>query len=112
MITNSLKVSNNVLDVLSMKQEVISENLANMHTPGYKKRDVNFSQYLSGHNNKLETTLSEKLGSSPFNTTASGEVSAAEELMEMQKVQVFYSVAARQMTSVIQQMKQVTQAGR
>lgn len=112
MITNSLTASKNVLDVLSMKQELISENLANMHTPGYKRRDVNFSQYLSGHNNKLETDLSEKLGPSPFNVTASGEVSATDELMDMQKIQVFYSVAARQMTSVIQQMKQVTQAGK
>ncbi|MEI8377629.1 MAG: flagellar basal body protein [bacterium] len=112
MITNSLKVSNNVLDLLSSKQQVIAENLANVHTPGYKRRDINFSQYLAGHNNKLETTLSEKLGPSPFMTTESGEVSATTELMDMQKVQVFYSVAARQMTSVIQQMKQVTQAGR
>jgi hypothetical protein len=30
----------------------------------------------------------------------------------MQKVQVYYTVATRQMTSVIQQLKQVTQAGR
>lgn len=112
MITNSLKASGNVLDLLSSKQQVIAENLANVHTPGYKRRDINFSQYLAGHNNKLETMLSEKLGPSPFMVTESGEVSAADELMDMQKVQVFYSVAARQMTSVIQQMKQVTQAGR
>lgn len=112
MFLNSFQPANNVLDVLSAKQQVIAENLANMHTPGYKKRDINFSQYLNSHNNALETKLSEKLGPSPFSTTESGEVSAAEELMDMQKVQVFYSVAARQMTSVIQQMKQVTQAGR
>lgn len=112
MILNSLKASNNVLDLLSSKQELIAENLANVHTPGYKRRDMNFSQYLAGHNNKLETALSEKLGASPFNVTEGGEVNTADELMDMQKVQVFYSVAARQMTSVIQQLKQVTQAGK
>ena len=112
MITNSLKSSNNVLDLLAAKQQVISENLANMNTPGYRRRDINFSQYLAGHNNPLETKLSEKLGASPFNVTADGEVSSTEELMDMQKVQVFYTVATRQMTSVIQQMKQVTQSGR
>jgi len=111
-ITNSFSTSNNVLDVLSKKQEVIAENLANMNTPGYKRRDINFSQYLSGHNNPLETQLSQKLGPSPFNVTESGEVSAPQELMDMQKVQVYYTVATRQMTSVIQQMKQVTQSGR
>lgn len=112
MILNSLKPSNNVLDLLSSKQELIAENLANVNTPGYKKRNINFSQYLAGHNNKLETALSQKLGASPFNVTESGEVSTAEELMDMQKVQVLYSVATRQMTSVIQQLKQVTQAGK
>ena len=34
MITNSLKASGNVLDLLSSKQQVIAENLANLHTPG------------------------------------------------------------------------------
>ena len=109
MINNSFKVSNNVLNLLSSQQEAISENLANMHTPGYKRRGINFSTYLNAHNNPLETKLSEKLGPSPFWNEEENEVSSTQELMDMQRVQVFYTVATRQMTSVIQQMKQVTQ---
>lgn len=110
MITTSFGPAGNILDLLSAKQQVIAENLANVNTPGYQKRDVSFSQYLSSHNNPLETKMSEKLGPSPFNVTEGGEVSATEELMDIQKVQVLYTIASRQMTSVIQQMKQVTQA--
>ena len=111
-IGNSLGLSGNVLNLLSAKQQAISENLANMNTPGYKKKDINFAQYLSSHNNPLETKLSEKLGPSPMMTESGGEVSSTDELMDMQKVQVFYTVATRQMTSVITQLKQVAQAGR
>ncbi|MDD3420003.1 MAG: flagellar basal body protein [Candidatus Gastranaerophilales bacterium] len=110
--TDSLGSSANILNLLSAKQQVISENLANMHTPGYKKKNINFSQVLANGNNSLETKLSQKLGPSPISVTESGEVAPADELMEMQKVQLYYTVATRQMTSVIQQLKQVAQAGR
>lgn len=111
-IGNAFGTSGNVLGLLSAKQQMIAENLANMNTPGYKRKDVNFAQYLSAGANPLETKLSQKLGPSPMMTEAGGEVSSTEEMMDMQKVQVFYTVATRQMTSVIQQLKQVTQAGR
>jgi len=111
MFTN-FGVSGNVLNLLAAKQQMISQNLANMNTPGYKRKDINFSQYLAGSNNPLETKMSQKLGPSPMMTESGGEVSSTEELMDMQKVQVFYTVATRQMTSVIQQLKQVAQAGR
>lgn len=111
-IGNAFGDSSKVLNLLSAKQQMISENLANMNTPGYKKKDINFSQYLAGNGSSLETKLSQKLGPSPMMTETGGEVSSTEELMEMQKVQVFYTVATRQMTSVIQQLKQVAQAGR
>lgn len=112
MFSKAIGIPNNVLNVLSAKQQIISENLANMQTPGYKRKDINFSQYLSTHNNSLETKLSEKLGPSPLMESEGGEVSPVQEMMDMQKVQLFYTVASRQMTSVMQQLKQVTQAGR
>lgn len=83
-----------------------------MHTPGYQKQDVNFKDYLGRGANSLETRLSEKIGPSPLINEVGGEVNAAEELMEMQKTQIYYTVATRHMSSVIQQLKQVTQAGR
>ena len=62
--------------------------------------------------NSLETKLSQKLGPSRTWVERDGEVAPAQELMEMNKIQVYYTVATRQMTSVIQQLKQVTQVGR
>ena len=112
MLNNSLKIANNVLEVIGIKQEAIAENLANVNTPGYQRRNVNFADYMTTHNNPLETKLSEKLGPSRTWIERDGEVAPAQELMDMNKTQVFYTVATRQMTSVIQQLKQVTQVGR
>lgn len=111
-ILNPMAKTNMMLDLITSKQQTISENISNMHTPGYQRQDVDFKSYLAGHGDSLETKLSQKLGPSPVMRDAGGEVNAAEELMEMQKTQIYYTVATRHMSSTIQQLKQVSQAGR
>lgn len=38
-----------LLDVASMRHQVIAQNVANVNTPGYHRRDVSFEEALSGH---------------------------------------------------------------
>ena len=52
------------LDLLSARQEALSSNLANMDTPNYVRKDIEFSQYLNAGGSLLETKLSQKLGPS------------------------------------------------
>ena len=51
-----------MMDLITQRQRALGSNLANMDTPGYVRRDVNFSDYLGSMNSPLETKLSEKLG--------------------------------------------------
>jgi flagellar basal-body rod protein FlgB len=44
----------NMLDWTAKRQQTISANLANIDTPGYKARDISFSEHLQGIS--LETT--------------------------------------------------------
>lgn len=44
----------NMLDWTAKRQQAISANLANIDTPGYKARDISFSEHLQGLS--LETT--------------------------------------------------------
>ena len=53
-----------MLDLVSQRQVALGSNLANMHTPGYVRRDINFQEYLGSMNSPLETKLSQKLGPS------------------------------------------------
>lgn len=41
------------LDYRSIRQDMIASNLANVDTPFYRPKDVNFEQYLSRENKKI-----------------------------------------------------------
>ena len=41
---NTMSMANKSLDYLWKKMEVVQNNLANVDTPGYKKKDVSFEE--------------------------------------------------------------------
>ena len=100
------------LDLISERQKALSCNLANMDTPNYRRKDVNFAQYLGGTSGSLETALAVKMGPSPMMIqTESGKVDPASELAEMRKMQVLYTESTRRMSSIITEMKQAVSMG-
>ena len=36
-----------MLSLVAQRQECLSDNIANMHTKGYRRKDIDFSQYLN-----------------------------------------------------------------
>ncbi len=101
------------LDMVSQRQRALSANLANIDTPGYVRKDINFSQYLGSVNSPLETKLSSKLGpSAVIEERQVGPIDPARELTEMQKNSILYSIAARRMTTLITEMKTVINVGK
>ena len=61
---NPIQKSQLYLDLIAARQEAVSGNIANMDTPNYVRKDVEFSQYLNTVNSSLETKLSQRLGPS------------------------------------------------
>lgn len=104
--------TNFVLDLIGAKQEATSTNIANVNTPGYVRKDVNFDQYLGILNKPLETELSKKMGACPLSPEESEKVNLGQELISMQKNALLYTIASRRATKIIQDMKSVTQLGR
>lgn len=100
------------LDLIAARQEAVSGNIANMDTPNYVRKDVEFSQYLNTMNSSLETKLSQKLGPSGVMEPTSQQLSAEDELALMQKSSILYAVAARQMTNTITEIKTVINVGK
>ena len=75
-----------MLDLISQKQRALGSNVANVDTPGYVRRDIDFSQYLGSMNSPIETKLSTALGpSGVIEDRREQEIDIAEELAEMQK---------------------------
>ncbi len=106
------KVSS-MMELITKKQKAISTNLANMDTPNYKRQDVSFSQYLGSLNNPLETKLSKVLGPAPIMTETDGaKINAVNEILELQKNSILFTMATRNLSSTITQMKTVINVGK
>lgn len=102
-----------MLDLISQKQRALGSNLANMDTPGYVRRDVEFSDYLGTINNPIETRLSGIMGpSGVIEEREYEEIDPAKELTEMQKNSLFYTMATRRMSNIITEMKTVINVGK
>ncbi len=105
--TNLINNQQKMLDLISARQEALSDNVANMHTVGYKRKDVDFSQYLnSGVASSLEAKLNDKFGTSIISNTAGEEkLTTEDELGLMQQNYLLYNVAVRQLSSTITEIK-------
>ncbi len=109
---NKIEASQLYLDLISSRQEAISGNIVNMDTPGYVRKDIEFSQYLNTMNSNLETQLSQKMGPSGVIQANQKPMSVEDELALMQKTSMLYGVAARQMSNTITEIKTVINVGR
>lgn len=102
-----------MMDLISQKQRALGSNVANVDTPGYVRRDIDFSQYLGSMNSPLETKLSSALGpSGVIEDKSRQEIDIAEELTEMQKNSLLYTMATRRMSNIITEMKTVINVGK
>ena len=102
-----------MMDLISQRQRALGSNVANVDTPGYVRRDIDFSQYLGSMNSPLETELSTKLGPSGImQDRQRKEIDIAEELTEMQKNSLLYTMATRRMSNIITEMKTVLNVGK
>ena len=102
-----------MLDLISQRQRALGSNVANVDTPGYVRRDIDFSQYLGSMNSPIETKLSTALGpSGVIEDRRAQEIDIAEELAEMQKNSLMYTMATRRMSNIITEMKTVINVGK
>ncbi len=91
----------------------MGSNIANVDTPGYVRKDIDFSQYLGSMNSPIETKLSTALGpSGVIEDRQKQEIDIAEELSEVQRNSLMYTMATRRMSNIITQMKTAINVGK
>jgi len=54
-ISNDFKILEKALDAAWLRNEVISQNIANIDTPGYKRKTVVFEDYLNDAIDKVDS---------------------------------------------------------
>ena len=102
-----------MLDLITQRQVALGSNLANMDTPGYVRRDIDFSEYLGSMNSPLETKLSEKLGASAvISERTYEEIRPDKELIKQKNNAILYTMATRRMSNIITEMKTVINVGK
>ena len=109
---SSMQRCNLMLDLVAQRQRALGMNIANVDTPGYVRKDINFQDYLGSMGSRLETDLSAKLGPSGVIEKQEEGVNVAQELAQMQENSILYAMATREMTSIITQMKTVINVGK
>ncbi len=110
---NSMGKVSLMMDLISQRQRAIGSNIANIDTPGYVRRDIDFGTYLGTMNSPLETKLSEKLGpSGVIEERQYEEINPAQELIALQENSMLYSMATRRMSNIITEMKTVINVGK
>ena len=99
------------LGLISQQQRALGANIANVDTPGYVRQHLDFASYLG--TGPLETKLAQRMGPCPvFPDYEQEEINPANELTEMQKNAILYSMASRRMSNIITQMKTVKNVGK
>ncbi len=110
---DSLGKTTLMMDLISQRQRALGSNIANVDTPGYVRRDIDFSQYLGSMNSPIETKLSTALGpSGMIEDRKEEEIDVAKELSEIQNNSLMYTMATRRMSNIITQMKTVINVGK
>ncbi|MGE0201434.1 MAG: flagellar basal body rod protein FlgB [Candidatus Melainabacteria bacterium] len=110
---NSLGKIEHALGTISEYQRVISNNIANVQTPGYRAQKMNFADVLSAQNNPFETSLSRRMGSSRVDIATTGQpVDLQHEMIEMQKNNLYYNMATRWAATYFRNLRTASQIGR
>ena len=110
---DSMGKTNLMLDLISQRHRALGANVANVDTPGYIRKDIDFSQYIGSMNSPIETKLSTALGPSAITEDRmKTEVDIAEELAEIQKNSLMYTMAVRRMSNIVTEMKTVINVGK
>ena len=109
---STMQRCNLMLDLVAQRQRALGMNIANVDTPGYVRKDIDFADYLGSMGSRLETDLSAKLGPSGVIEQKNGKVEVAQELAQMQENSILYAMATREMSSIITQMKTVINVGK
>ena len=109
---SSMQRCNLMLDLVAQRQRALGMNIANVDTPGYVRKDIDFADYLGSMGSRLETDLSARLGPSGVIEKQEEGVNVAQELSQMQENAILYAMATREMSSIITQMKTVINVGK
>ena len=126
---SNVELLKNLLDYTSVKQQVISKNIANAGTIGYKRKDVEFKDFLEENTTSevrktsskhISMNVIERSADSKFKiiddkeaVSSSGvnNVDVDKEMAEMAENSIMFKFAARKLNGYYRTMQKVIKGG-
>ncbi len=108
------------LDRTTMRNSLLSENLANVNVPGYKRKDVDFGIELEkaeGVQTSQFDNLRNQFGSKPFSSQGSvridgNSVDMEQEVVSMGETELRYEMLSQMTSNYFTNLKSVIKEGR
>lgn len=114
-MSNNIALIKSFLDYCSDKGKVINENIANIHSSDYKRRNVNFESYLeeqvrnSAGKNDLRGKAGIDNGQKVF--AEDKPVNIEEEMTELAKNTINFKFASKRISSYYKNLQSVIKSG-
>lgn len=107
MPNDTLSILESVMDVASFRQKLLSSNIANADTPGYKAQDISFQSELNKVINGSKGNYAVFDAPSSMNNRDGNTVSVDVEMTKVAENQLMYNSAAQLLTMKFRMMKDV-----
>ncbi len=127
LFSNTVSLLERALDYSSIKQKVISQNIANVDTPNYKAKEVSFQAYLSKELSNSVTAKRTDIRHIPFQSSTSNSnfittqntnynnngnnVDVDKEMAELAANQIYYNALVDRISGKFQTLQTVIRGG-
>lgn len=109
---DNLKSTGKIMGLLGQNQMAITNNIANVQTPGYTRKETNFQEVIGTMRSPFLTDKAKEMGPCPLVDENGGKVVMESEIANMQKNFIYYNMVTRRASSIIATIKAVAQIGR
>lgn len=100
------------LDTLSARQRVISNNVANLNTPGFKRSDIDFFDHLKQVYTGAQEDAKAKVDELTPVRLDGNNVSIEREMFALSQTELMYQAASRFTTAAVQRLTYAITDGR
>ena len=117
----SIALTAKALNLLTARQGLVQSNIANMDTPGYKAKDINFNDVMkrvATEHGELLRTNNKHMSASPSEQGNTGKivqgnkpVDIDEEMLKLSENQLLYQVSTRIISKKFEGLKYIIDEG-
>ena len=125
LFSNTISLLEKALDYSQVKQNVISNNIANVDTPNYKAKEVSFRSFFNDEMSKISAKTTDKRhipfqsSASPYIVTSQktnynnngNNVDVDQEMSELAANQIYYNAMAESISNKFQALQTVIRGG-